>query len=88
MPIKVVEKTARKLKQVSPFKKKMMENYVNKMKREPSSKLKSMKPKISAGKTSAGEPLRKPRDPKGTGPIRPTFIKKLDALKRRKPMSS
>ena len=83
MPIKVVEKTARKLKQVSPFKKKMMENYVNKMKGEPSPKLKSMKPK-----TSAGEPLRKPRDPKGTGPIRPTFIKKLDALKRRKPMSS
>ena len=82
MPIKVVEKTARKLKQVSPFKKKMMENYVNKMKGEPSPKLKSMKPK-----TSAGEPLRKPRDPKGTGPISNGGFRKPD-FKRRKPMSS
>ena len=87
MPIKVVEKTARKLKQVSPFKKKMMENYVNKMKGEPSPKLKSMKPKISAGKTSVGEPLRKPRDPKGTGPISNGGFRKPD-FKRRKPMSS
>ena len=83
MPIKVAEKTTKKLTEVSPFKKKMMENYVNKMKAKPSLKSKSMKPK-----TSAGEPLRKPRDPKGTGPMRPTFRKKLDALKRRKPMSS
>ena len=78
MPIKVVEKTAKKLTEVSPFKKKMMENYMNKMKGKP-----SLKPK-----PSLGEPLRKPRDPKGTGPMRPTFRKKFDALKKRKPMSS
>ena len=78
MKVKKTAETLQAIKKVSPFKKKMMENYMNKMKGKP-----SLKPK-----PSLGEPLRKPRDPKGTGPMRPTFRKKFDALKKRKPMSS
>ena len=68
---------------------KQLEDLKRRMNKKPMNGPSKLRPQIKGKpKTSVGEPLRKPRDPKGTGPIRPTFIKKLDALKRRKPMSS
>ena len=67
---------------------KQLEDYKRRMNKKPMSSPSKLRPQIKGKpKTSAGEPLRKPRDPKGTGPISNGGFRK-PAFKRRKPMSS